>query len=172
MKREKAGTKRRVQSKGVSRKKWPIGLAGLVAMGAALAALAVSAALHFWTVRRPPKPPGARLPSSARMLLQPFRKDGLDLTLPANGEVAYRIAMQAGATLVYSWTASHGVSCRFANQEPVLGGAGRGAFVAQSSGWYRWRWNNPTGGSVGIHLKLSGYYEPSSLPPGGLPYDR
>jgi hypothetical protein len=106
------------------------------------------------------------------MLLQPFRKDGLDLTLPANGEVAYRVAMQAGASLVYSWTASHGVSCQFANQDPVSGGAARGAFVAQSSGWYRWRWNNPTGGTVAIHLKLSGYYEPSNVSPGGLPYDR
>jgi hypothetical protein len=108
------------------------------------------------------------LPSSARVLLQPFRKDGLDLTLPAKGEVGYRIAMQAGATLVYSWTASRGaVSCQFANQNPIRAGEARGAFVAQSSGWYRWNWKNQNGNAMTIHLKLNGYYETA-----GIPYDR
>ena len=47
-----------------------------------------------------------------------------------------------------------------------------GAFVAQSSGWYRWHWNNPTGSPITIHLKLRGYYEPAAMPPVGMPYDR
>jgi hypothetical protein len=86
--------------------------------------------------------------------------------------------MQAGATLVYSWTASRGmVSCRFADQKLASASEAHGAFVAQSSGWYRWRWNNPTADSITIHLKLSGYYEPQAAPPTGLPptgmtYDR
>jgi hypothetical protein len=102
------------------------------------------------------------------MLLQPFRKDSLDLTLAANGEVEYRVAMQSGATLVFSWTASRGtVSCQFANQNPVNTGESHGGFVAQSSGWYRWRWRNQTGNATTIHLKLNGYYEPA-----GMPYDR
>ena len=131
--------------------------------------------LYYWRgrVRRPPMPAAASLPPSARMRFQPFHRDGLDLALPANGEVEYHIAMEAGATLVYSWSASHGtVSCRFADQNPVSAGKGRGAFVAQSSGWYRWRWKNQTGNSSTIHLQLNGYYQPASMPPAGMPYDR
>ena len=65
-------------------------------------------------MQKPPAPSAAALPASAsaRELLQPFRKDGLDLTVDAHGELQYRIAMQAGATLVYSWTASRGRGAR------------------------------------------------------------
>lgn len=121
----------------------------------------------------PPAPSAAKLPASARLLLPPTQRDGLDLPLPANGEVEYRIAMQAGATLVYSWSANHGtVSCRFADQIPVSAEKGRGAFVAQSSGWYRWRWQNPNSNSITIHLQLNGYYQPANMAPAGMSYDR
>jgi hypothetical protein len=128
--------------------------------------LAAAAGLSFYVWGRrvggPPKPPAARLPADARVLLQPFRKDHLDLKLDGGGEVQYRIAMQEGATLVYSWTASRGpVSCEFADQKPVPASEAHGAFVAQSSGWYRWHWRNQTDHPVSIALKLSGYYEPS-----------
>jgi hypothetical protein len=145
----------------VSRKEW------LVVTGAVLVLAAVTG-VDFWIVRRPPRPPSATLPVSARSLLQPFRKDSFDLSLAASGQVEYRVAMQAGATLVFSWTTSHGmVSCQFANQNPLIADASRGAFEAQSSGWYRWRWKNPNGSPVTIHLKLNGYYEPARMP-----YDR
>jgi hypothetical protein len=153
----------------VTRIRWLIALAALLA--------AVSTALHFWKVQKPPRPAAAKLPASAAMRLQefnqPFRKDGLDLTLEAHGELQYRIAMHAGATLIYSWTADRGVvSYQFADQDPGRATDARGAFVAQSSGWYRWRWTNPGETPVTIHLKLNGYYEPASLPPAGMPYDR
>jgi hypothetical protein len=151
----------------VTRKEW------LIVTAAVLALAAVTGA-HFWIVRRPPNPPSAMLPLSARSLLQAFRlpqtlrKDSFDLPLAANGELEYRVAMQAGATLVFSWTASHGmVSCQFANQNPLTANASHSAFEAQSSGWYRWRWKNPNGSRVTIHLKLNGYYEPARMP-----YDR
>jgi hypothetical protein len=150
----------------VTRKAWLIGLAGLVAV-------ATFAGVHFWKVRKPPSPPAAKLPASARILLQPYRKDSLELALAANGEQQYRIAMQAGAALVYSWTAGQRtVSYQFANQKPGKAGEAHGAFVAQSSGWYRWRWNNPTGDPITIRLKLAGYYEPGVMPPVSMPYDR
>jgi len=140
-------------------------------MAAAVLALAAVAGVHFWIVRRPPRPPSATLPLSARALLQsfrplqPLRKDNFDLPLAANGELEYRVAMQAGATLVFSWTASHGmVSCQFANQNPLTADESHSAFEAQSSGWYRWRWKNPNGSPVTIHLKLNGYYEPAAMP--------
>jgi hypothetical protein len=146
----------------VTRKVWRIIIA------AAVVSLAAVTGAHFWIVRRPPRPPSATLPLSARSLLQPFRKDSFDLPLAANSELEYRVAMQAGATLVFSWTSSHGmVSCQFANQNPVTADASHSAFEAQSSGWYRWRWKNPNGSPVTIHLKLNGYYEPAPMP-----YDR
>lgn len=136
-------------------------------------ALAAAAVVFFWRVQRPPAPSAAKLPASASILLQPFRKDGLNLRLDAHSELQYRIAMQAGATLVYSWTASRGpVSYQFADQDPGRATDAHGAFVAQSSGWYRWRWSNQAGNPVTIHLKLSGYYEPATLPPAGMTYDR
>jgi hypothetical protein len=148
----------------------------LIVCAAVLAA--ASAAVQFWKVQKPPVPSSAALPESARMRLQPsglqpIRKDGLDLTVDAHGELQYRIAMQAGATLVYSWTASRGaVSYQFANQDPGRAADAHGAFVAQSSGWYRWRWSNTAGNPVTIHLKLNGYYEPAGIPPARIPYDR
>lgn len=151
-----------LQSEVVTRVRWLIALAAVLA--------AASAGLRFWKVQKPPVPSAAALPASARMRLQPsdlqpFRKDGVDLTLDPHGELQYRIAMQAGATLVYSWTASRGtVSYQFADQNPGRGAAAHGAFVAQSSGWYRWRWSNAAGDPVTIHLKLNGSYE--------LPYDK
>jgi hypothetical protein len=150
----------------VTRERWFIALAGLPL-------LAALAGVHFWRVERPPRPAAAKLPGSVRILLQPFRQDSLDLTLAANGELQYRIAMQAGATLVYSWTAGQRtLAYQFADQKPGRAGEAHGAFVAQSSGWYRWRWNNPSGASITIHLKLNGYYEPAAMPPVGMPYDR
>jgi hypothetical protein len=138
-----------------------------------LLAVATFAGVHFRRVERPPAPSAAKLPASVRILLQPFRQDGLDLPLAANGELQYRIAMQAGATLVYAWTAGRRtVAYQFADQKPGRAPEAHGAFVAQSSGWYRWRWNNPTGAPITIHLKLSGYYEPATMPPTGMPYDR
>jgi hypothetical protein len=150
----------------VTRARWFIGLAGLLL-------LATLAGVHFLPVQRPPAPSAAKLPASARILLQSFRRETLDLALDANGELQYRIAMQAGATLVYAWTAGRRtVAYQFADQKPGRAGEAHGAFVAQSSGWYRWRWNNPTGAPITIHLKLSGYYEPAAVPPTGMPYDR
>jgi hypothetical protein len=137
--------------------------------------VAASAGVHFWKVQRPPAPSAAKLPASARMLLQPFRKDSLDLTVGAQEELNYRVGMQAGATLVYAWSTGHRgeiLSSEFAGQQTSGASAAHSAFVAQSSGWYRWRWKNRNSRPVTIHFKLSGYYEPATVPPAGMPYDR
>ena len=118
----------------------------------------------------PPAPTAAKLPASARMLLQPFRKDSLNLTVGAQEELNYRVGMQAGATLVYAWSTGHKAEtlfCEFAGQETREASEAHSAFVAQSSGWYRWRWKNPNRHPVTIHITLRGYYEPASMP-----YDR
>jgi len=142
-------------------KRWLIVLGGLVAVAA-------STALHFWRVQRPPAPSAATLPASARVLLQPFRKDSLDLTVGAQEELNYRVGMQAGASLVYAWSTGHSdekLSCEFAGREATAGSGAHSAFVAQSYGWYRWRWKNQNSRPVTIHFKLSGDYEPSTVSP-------
>ena len=137
--------------------------------GAALVAAGVSVGVHFWRVQRPPAPSAAVLPASARVLLSPFRKDSLELTVGRHEELDYRVGMQSGATLVYAWSTSPGemLSCEFPGQKASQAAEGHGAFEARSSGWYHWRWKNPGSQSVAIRLRLSGYYELA-----GMPYDK
>lgn len=149
----------------VDRKGWLIG-------GAAVLVLAVSAGVHFWRVQRPPAPSAARLPPSARVLLQPFRKDSLKLTVGPHEELSYRVGMQAGASLVYAWSTGDPVSFEFAEQGTNRAAEAHSAFVAQSAGWYRWHWKNSNSHPVTIRFKMSGYYEPALLPPASMPYDR
>jgi hypothetical protein len=135
-----------------------------------LACLAGIAILYLWTsrVRQPPAPSPAQLPASARALLQPSRRDSLDLTVPSHGNLDYQVGMQAGATLVYAWSTAHRgdtLGYQFAGHETSDASEAHSAFVAQSSGWYRWRWKNQSSRAVTIHLKLSGYYETASIPP-------
>ncbi len=138
--------------------------------GAVLVAAGVIAGVHFWRVQRPPAPSAAALPASARVLLSPFRKDSLDLTVASHDELDYRVGMQAGATLVYAWSSTHGgemLSCEFPGQKSSQAAEGHGAFEARSSGWYHWRWQNPGSKAITIHFRLSGYYELA-----GMPYDK
>jgi hypothetical protein len=128
--------------------------------------------LFLWggRVHAPPGPAAAALPASARALLLPFRTNNLDLTVPEHEELDYRVGMQTGATLVYAW--STGISgrtllCESPGQKKIRAAAAHGAFEAQSSGWYHWRWRNESGHPITIHVKLSGYYEL-----GSMPYDR
>jgi hypothetical protein len=152
----------RVQSVEVPRKQWFAGLGVLVA--------SVAVGVGFWKEQRPPTPSAARLPASARELLLPFRKDSLDLTVRAHEELNYRVGMQAGATLVYAWStgnAGDALSSESPGQKTIRAAEAHGAFVAQSSGWYHWRWTNQSGKPIAMHLKLSGYYEEA-----GMPYDK
>jgi hypothetical protein len=128
--------------------------------------------LYLWggRVHGPALPAAAALPASARELLLPFRKDNVDLTVGAHEELDYRVGMQAGATLVYAWSSGHSgelLLCESPGPKTIRAAEAHGAFQAQSSGWYHWRWRNQSGNAVKIHVKLSGYYEPASMP-----YDR
>jgi hypothetical protein len=154
----------------VIRQGWVLGAAALLVFAG------VAVGVHFWRVQRPPAPSAARLPASVRALLQPFRKDSLDLRVGARQELNYRVGMQAGATLIYAWSTGYGrageaLVCEFAGRQIEASEAHSG-FVAQSAGWYRWRWKNQNSHSVTIHFKLSGAYEPESVPPVSMPYDK
>jgi hypothetical protein len=164
---------RPVQSVQVSRNR--AGRAWWLRLAAGVAAVALGFYLWGGRAYRLPKPAAASLPASARELLLPFRKNSLDLTVPAHKELDYRVGMEGGATLVYSWTTrstaawSRGEAlwCESPGQKRIRAAEAHGAFEAQSSGWYHWRWKNEGGNSITIHVKLSGYYELA-----GMPYDR
>lgn len=141
------------------------------------ALLAGAIGLYFWAgrERRPPQPPPAQLPASARYLLPTPHKDDLDLTVAAHQEIDYRLGMQAGATLVYTWSTGSGRALSGAFPDQSLSqpaSEGHGAFEARSSGWYHWRWQNSGSWAVKVHVKLNGYYEPALIPPSQMPYDR
>jgi hypothetical protein len=109
------------------------------------------------------------------MLLQPFHQDSMDLTVGPHQELNYEVGMQAGATLVYAWSTGHKsetLACECAGQKMQGASEAHRAFVAQSAGWYRWRWTNPNSRPVTIHFKINGYYEPPAMPPISMPYDR
>jgi hypothetical protein len=158
-------TRQRIQSVQVLRNRWWFGVAACLAAGVAIA-------LYLWggRVREPSQPAAAVLPASARVLLLPFRKDRFDLIAGAHDELNYRVGMQAEATLVYAWSTGHSgevLSCDFPGQKTIRAAEGHGAFQARSSGWYHWRWKNQSGNPITIHVKLTGYYEPATMP-----YDR
>jgi hypothetical protein len=109
------------------------------------------------------------------MLLLPFHKDSLDLIVGGHEELKYEVGMQAGATLVYAWSTGHRgetLACEFAGREVEGASEAHNAFVAQSAGWYHWRWKNPNSRPVTIHFKMNGYFEPPAMPPISMPYDR
>jgi hypothetical protein len=148
----------------------PVRKGGLIGLAAGLATSVLGFYLWGGRVHRPPQPAAAALPASARELLLAFRKDSVDLTVPAHQELDYRVGMQAGATLVYAWSSGHGgetLLCESPGPKTTRAAEAHGEFQAQSSGWYHWHWQNQSGKAVKIHVKLSGYYEPPSMP-----YDR
>jgi len=151
---------RGLQSLQMSRNRW-------VFVSAVCAACGFAFYLLAGRVGRPPRPAAATLPASARALLQPVRKDSIELTVAPQSQGSYQVGMQAGATLVYAWSTGRSgdtLSCEFADQQMTRSAEAHSAFVAQSSGWYRWRWKNQSGHPISIHLKLRGYYEPASIP--------
>jgi len=139
----------------------------LFGLAAGLAAAALGFYLWGGRVHEPAQPAAAALPASARELLLPFRKDSLDLMVSAHGEINYRVGMQAGATLVYAWSSGEMLLCESPGQKTIRAAEAHSAFLAESTGWYHWRWKNQSGNPITIHVKLSGYYELASMP-----YDR
>jgi len=118
--------------------------------------------ISFWRVRRPPTPPAAKLPSSARALLQPLRKDTIDLTVAPLEVRSYKVGMREGASLLYAWSTSPAgemLEAKFADRPESTTAEDHSAFVAQSAGWYRWNWRNLNARAVTVHLRLSGYYD-------------
>ena len=121
----------------------------------------------------------------ARTYATPYRSDVVQIHLGGlednYGQMEYKISMQPGETMVYSWTASHALDYEFhghtletehdptinvMNYEAGTSGAVNGAFTAPLDGIHGWYFlNRDVNTPVDIEIRLSGYYR---LEPGEI----
>lgn len=125
--------------------------------------------------------------STSRTYVRPFRSDTLEIRLaarrdPKHGdELEYKVSMQAGESLVYTWKVEglddeeffysdlHGE--QRGQGTPVVveyrkgtGLSANGLLVAAMDGVHGWYLQNQSDRPVVVHLRLSGFYE--LVPPG------
>ncbi len=122
-----------------------------------------------------------------RFEVGPPHNDTLDISLaaadtdPAGAELEYKVAMQAGAALVYTWTVeglsnaaefyydlhSEGEGTpepRVVEYRQATGSASSGSLTAPFDGIHGWYFQNQSDRPVVVHLRISGFYE--LIPPG------
>jgi hypothetical protein len=121
--------------------------------------------------------------SPARSHPLPFRSDVIEIPLGFGDELEYKVRMQAGDVLVYSWVAEgvdnaadfyfdfHGEVPGTQPEQVVeylqaTGSQSAGSLVAPMAGVHGWYLQNQTAGAVVVKLKLSGFYE--LVPPGDV----
>ena len=130
------------------------------------------------------KPAVAAAPQRAHFYPAAFRSDTITIQLAAGGvrgkdELEWKVRMQAGQSLVYSWTVDaapdefyvdfHGQSD--AKPTPVvesyragMAAASHGSLVAPFDGIHGWFLQNQTDHPVVVRLKLSGFYTMRPVP--------
>jgi hypothetical protein len=125
--------------------------------------------------------PGAAAVSHASAA--PFRTDELVIKLDGDGEIERKVWMEAGQTIVYSWTADNEVYADFHGEtldrptpkvaeyrvtDPMKGDnpkAASGALTAPMTGFHGWYFLNLHEAPVTIRVKLAGDYELRPYPP-------
>lgn len=132
----------------------------------------------------PPSAPARSAAVVARFYPGPLRSDTVAITLAAGGqrgldEQEWKVRMQAGQTLVYSWTVTtppeeffadfHGQS--YAKPKPVvqsyqagIASASHGTLTAPFDGIHGWFFQNQSAAPVVVHLQLSGFYTMRAQP--------
>lgn len=97
--------------------------------------------------------------------------DSVAITIPARGEMEYKLKMDQGKTLEYSWTAGgtelffdfHGEpagdSSNFQSYRASSSDAASGSVETPFTGTHGWYWKNSSNQSVTIELKLRGEYQ-------------
>jgi hypothetical protein len=101
----------------------------------------------------------------------PFRSDTVDIPMKPDGELEYKVKMQPGGTLVYSWSANKGmVYYDFHGERPEdpehaqSYGEGtvkemNGSLIAPFAGIHGWFLQSQEGEPIVVRLKMSGFYE-------------
>jgi hypothetical protein len=122
--------------------------------------------------------------AAARVYASPYRTHVVDIPLPPDGELEYKVQMKAGDTLVYSWEVEgfenpewfyydfHGESwprpegekAKIAEYAQKIGVKDSGSLIAPFEGVHGWFLQNQGGKPVVVHLRLSGFYD--LVPPG------
>ena len=122
--------------------------------------------------------------AAARSYTAGFRTDSIDIPLPPDGELEYKVMMQPGATLIYSWDVTgfenpewfyydfhgetwprpEGEKAKIAEYAQKTGVKASGSLIAPFQGVHGWYLQNQGGTPIVVHLKLSGFYE--LIPPG------
>ena len=105
-----------------------------------------------------------------------FRSDVIDIPLRADEELEYKVKMQPGGTLVYSWSVNKGTVYYDFHGEPPddpkksqsygVGTAAQanGSLIAPFAGIHGWFLQNQEGEPVVVRLKVSGFYELQDVP--------
>lgn len=129
-------------------------------------------------------PAAAPAQATARFYPVAFRSDTVDIPLAPGGamgkdELEWKVRMQAGQSLVYSWTVDAAPDEFYADfhsqsddkPRPVvqshlagMGSASHGMLVAPFDGIHGWYLQNQSAGPVVVHLRLSGFYTMRPVP--------
>jgi hypothetical protein len=118
-----------------------------------------------------PAAPTITAGSPARFYKLPFRSDEIRIPLKADGEIEYKVRMQPGGTLIYSWAADHGtVYYDMHGEKPEdpehaqsygtgISATANGSLIAPFAGIHGWFLQNQEGTPIVVTLKMSGFYE-------------
>lgn len=115
---------------------------------------------------------GAGLFVPGRTYQTAFRSDEVTIPLEGDGELEYKVTMQGGATLVYSFSTDTGglVYYDFHGHPPDdpeksqsygvgLAGELHGSLIAPVTGIHGWYLQNQQGDRIVVTLRMSGFYE-------------
>jgi hypothetical protein len=115
--------------------------------------------------------PAAAAGAPARFYKLPFRSDEIKIPLKPDGELEYKVRMQPGGTLIYSWAADHGtVYYDMHGEKPTdpdhaqsygtgIAATVNGSLIAPFAGIHGWFLQNQEGTPIVVTLKMSGFYE-------------
>lgn len=116
-------------------------------------------------------------PEIARVEPLPFRQDVVTVPIGAFGRslgaTEYKVTLEAGQTMVYSWKASTPVIFEFHGHTTPTDGSpqevmnyvkgqaadGNGTLTAPLTGIHGWYFANPTFEEVSVELTMAGYYK-------------
>ena len=109
--------------------------------------------------------------TAAHTYTVPFRTDDIDIPIGKDGELEYKVRMQSGGTLVYSWKCPEPLYIDFHGESDKDPGnavsytvtqeakEGHGSLIAPFAGIHGWFYQNQTDHVTVIHLKMSGFYQ-------------
>jgi hypothetical protein len=133
-------------------------------------------------------PAAESAPKTATYSEKALQKHVIEITMPPNDELEYKVRLKTGETMIYSWTASiknpeefyfdfHGETPQPEGAPPIVkeykqatGAKSAGGFTAPMDGVHGWYFQNQSVDTIKVRLELAGFYE--LVPPGEYGNDR